>query len=288
MLSLTSRPLPWNGRFAGQPEIVRLDARRPSAQVGEGWAFALFCLHGSARVRLGHALPWVRPGECLLSSQDAPAVIQVDRGSQAVLLRLDQSTLAEGLAQIAPLHRFEPLWITAVHHDAEALGAHLAQACGDALARTPGEGVLQDCLREALLLDQRYTPLQARCPGRTGSQRRAVLARFERTRLRFAWSESLLDADVDDLARSTSYTRWHFIRTFSAIYGDTPAEFLRETRLNWCASQLATSDLSISEIACMAGYGSHASFARAFRSHYGRSASEWRFQREAELLKKAG
>jgi AraC family transcriptional regulator len=281
MNTLLAHRSDWSVACASQPEILRLDTRRPSAQVGTGWAFAVYCVQGSVRVRLGHAQPWLRAGETLLSSQDTPATIQLERGAQALLLRLDLEALSTGLAQIAPLHRFEPLWVTAVHHDAQALGAMLSVACGESMARTPCDNTLQRCLTETLQLDQRYAPLQGRCPGRTQAQRRAVLARFERTRLRFAWAESNLDADVDELARGTSYTRWHFIRTFAGIYGETPTEFLREVKLNWCANQLAVSDLSISEIADLAGYGSHASFARAFRSHYGHSASEWRFRRES-------
>lgn len=254
-----------------------LDAQRPSAQIGEGWALLVYCQRGSLRLRLPHAQPLLMAGESALCSQDLPATVVLDRGSQALLLRVEQQALRAGLQRLDPTHRFEPMWITAVHHDSQALGDALASVPGESSARSLSDIALQRCLREALTLDARYAPLQRRCAGRTSAQRRAVLARFERTRLRFAWCDSLLDADVDDLARCTAYTRWHFIRSFTAIYGETPAEFLREVRLNWCAAKLAETDLAISEIACMAGYGSHASFARAFRSHYGRCASEWRF-----------
>lgn len=268
-------------RLAGGSEALVLDASRPSAQIGEGWAFIAFCQRGGLRLRLPHAQPLLAEGESLLSSQDVPATISAERGSRALLLRIHQDDLRAALRQVEPMHRFEPLWITAVHHDALALGDALASIPGEGMARSVSEAALLRCLREALDLDLRYAPLQQRCAGRTQAQRRAVLARFERTRLRYAWSEQLLDADVDDLANCTAYTRWHFIRSFTAIYGETPAEFLREVRLNWCAAKLAETDLAISEIACMAGYGSHASFARAFRSHYGRCASEWRFGRVA-------
>lgn len=264
-------------RLSAAAELLVLDAQRPTAQVGEGWAFIVHCQRGGLRLRLPHAQPLLAGGESLLCSQDLPATLILDRGSQALLLRIEQQALRAGLQRIDPTHRFDPMWITAVHHDSHALGDALASIPGEAAARSVADAALQRCLREALALDLRYAPLQRRCAGRTSAQRRAVLARFERTRLRYAWSEQLLDADVDDLASCTAYTRWHFIRSFTAIYGESPAEFLREVRLNWCAAKLAETDLAISEIACMAGYGSHASFARAFRSHYGRCASEWRF-----------
>lgn len=259
-------------------ELRVLDARSPTLRIADGSACVAYCREGRLRVTLAHAQPELQAGEALLAGPESAVGFSVLAGSSALVLRIDADLLRETLQRLDATRRFDPPWLTAVHHAARALGDALA-ALQDSGAQPAGRLA---AITEALQLDRRYDPLQARCPGRTAAQRRAVLARFERTRMRFAYSEEALDADVERMAACTSYTRWHFIRCFSAIYGESPAEYLREVRLQWCATQLERTDLAVSEIAWMAGYGSHASFARAFRSHYGRCASEWRYRRAPE------
>lgn len=265
-------------------ELLELNVLRPHAQVGAGQSALLVCTHGQLQVSLGLGEPELAAGQALLCSADTPLRASAGRGSAGLLLTLGHDTLRQCLRAVDPLRRFDPLLITARHAD----GARLIDAMQPLAGRHGAVGRLsasdlQRVVLAAVELDRRFDALLARCPGRTAAHRRQVLARFERTRQRFAWSPQRLDADVETLASSTNYTRWHFVRCFTAIYGESPAEFMRELRLRWCAEQLTGSDLAISEIAWMAGYGSHASFARAFRSHYGRCASEWRSQRYGSL-----
>jgi len=60
---------------------------------------------------------------------------------------------------------------------------------------------------------------------------------------------------------------------FRDAFGQTPHDYHREVRMAEAKHLLATSDLSISEIGRRVGYGSYASFARAYQDFFGRPPS---------------
>jgi AraC family transcriptional regulator len=61
--------------------------------------------------------------------------------------------------------------------------------------------------------------------------------------------------------------------------GETPLELQRRLRMERAASSLLREDASVTGIAFAAGYETHESFTRAFRSHYDCSPSEFRSSR---------
>ena len=82
---------------------------------------------------------------------------------------------------------------------------------------------------------------------------------------------------LDDLARVACFSQYHFHRLFAAMTGETLGQFISRVRLERAASQLLRSpERSITEVALDSGFGSPASFARAFKGRFGLSASEWR------------
>ena len=82
---------------------------------------------------------------------------------------------------------------------------------------------------------------------------------------------------LDDLARVACFSRFHFHRLFTAMTGETLGQFVSRLRLERSASQLLQSpDRSITEVALDSGFGSSASFARAFKGRFGVSATDWR------------
>ena len=80
----------------------------------------------------------------------------------------------------------------------------------------------------------------------------------------------------EDLAARAYLSRFHFDRVVSATAGETPARFRRRVLLERAAYRLATSELSVLEIAAEAGYSSNEAFTRAFEKAYGTPPSAWR------------
>jgi AraC family transcriptional regulator len=82
---------------------------------------------------------------------------------------------------------------------------------------------------------------------------------------------------LDDVAAAARFSPYHFHRVFSAVTGETLYQFILRLRLEKAAGKLVQNpDQSITEIALDAGFSSSATFARAFRAYYGRSASDFR------------
>lgn len=83
--------------------------------------------------------------------------------------------------------------------------------------------------------------------------------------------------DLDTLADVASFSRFHFHRIFRALVGESVGQYVSRLRVEQAARQLTYhSDKSITAIALDCGFSSSATFARAFKSTFGMSASEFR------------
>lgn len=121
--------------------------------------------------------------------------------------------------------------------------------------------------------------------------RPALVSEYER-RLNLAldYVRHNLDADlsVSAVARAALFSPFHFHRLFTAMTGETLYEHVRRLRLEKAAnSLLGSAGCSITDVALDCGFGSSATFARAFRDHFGMSASEWRMRGGAKKSKKS-
>lgn len=117
-----------------------------------------------------------------------------------------------------------------------------------------------------------FTPLVARCPGRSLQTREQVFSRLLRVRTLVEWA-SQPDFDIESMARVASYSRFHFIRMFREVFAETPNDFLLRIRLQKADELLRRTDLSVSEISLRMGFSGGASFARAFRRQFGTTAT---------------
>lgn len=87
-------------------------------------------------------------------------------------------------------------------------------------------------------------------------------------------SESL---SLDDLADIAAFSRFHFHRIFRAMVGESVSQYVNRIRLERSTRFLTYhSAKSITEIALEVGFSSSATFARAFKSMFGMTASEFR------------
>ena len=82
---------------------------------------------------------------------------------------------------------------------------------------------------------------------------------------------------LDELADAACFSRFHFHRLFSALVGETLADYIRRVRLQRAAARLTQCPKdSITTVALDCGFSSPSVFARAFRERFGVSASDWR------------
>lgn len=242
-----------------------------SARAGD--ATAICVVRGRVRVSLEHSC-W---------ALEAPTVMFLESG-EAVALAGDG------------------LWVYATAPDA-VVRELVGEACGRPIAAplVPGTLRMAPALRHDLLaalrsrrgeacetrlfaasvaihlatMQLQYEPLVARCGGRTWKQRRNAFVRLQRAR-NHLYANLHRELSVAEAAAIASYSPFHFIRAFEAVYGTTPHAYLVEQRLAAARDLLRTSSLAIAEIASMSGFEDRTAFARSYKRRFGISASDHR------------
>ncbi|MGW2563804.1 helix-turn-helix transcriptional regulator [Streptomyces sp. NPDC001514] len=87
------------------------------------------------------------------------------------------------------------------------------------------------------------------------------------------WAEPL---DLDAVAAHAGYSRFHFVRAFKTVYGETPGQYLSRRRTERAEDLLRTVDLSVTEICHLVGFSSLGTFSTRFRMRTGLTPSEYR------------
>lgn len=235
-------------------------------------------LRGSAWVESKEGRFQLRRGDWLALDKESRPMVQADRRGVAIgvslggdaakiAARLTEAGLFAGRGRIGKgdLRLLVRLWRVA----SERLGGHPAA--------DPVEQVA--ALRPLLLFlagVQRDLAVGiARCPGRSRLRKRQVFSRLQRARL---YLEGNCDrvVRIGELAQLTSFSSWYFSKTFHGLYDESPQAASVRMRLERAALLLRTSDMMIGEVAAACGFDNCCSFARAFRSRFGASASTYR------------
>lgn len=119
-----------------------------------------------------------------------------------------------------------------------------------------------------------FRRLAARDPSRRAELlRRAVRAR---DRLHASLAEEVTLAELADVAHLSEF---HLLRIFRQAFGATPAQYRLRLRMDLAHRLTVATCQPISAIASTCGYQDLSAFGRAFRRHFGRSASELRSER---------
>jgi len=84
--------------------------------------------------------------------------------------------------------------------------------------------------------------------------------------------------DVGEIAGEACYSKFHFIRAFKGIYGQTPHQYLTAVRLEK-AKELLEAEMSVTETCHSVGFESLGSFIGLFKRRTGLTPSEYRRER---------
>ena len=78
------------------------------------------------------------------------------------------------------------------------------------------------------------------------------------------------------LARVALVSEAHFIRSFRAVFGETPHRYLQRRRIERAMTMLRHTDRPVTDIAFAVGFHSPGTFSRTFQAIVGRSPSAYR------------
>ncbi|MGZ6019872.1 MAG: helix-turn-helix domain-containing protein [Phenylobacterium sp.] len=137
--------------------------------------------------------------------------------------------------------------------------------------RRAATGVLREdevleLIRQALRIARGAEPLPVTPPERA---RVLAVARL----LDAAYEEAL---SLDDLAAAAGLSRYHFVRVFRAVVGDSPHQYLIGARLRAAADRLLDTAEPITAIALDVGFNDISHFNATFRRAFGAAPGAWR------------
>ena len=93
--------------------------------------------------------------------------------------------------------------------------------------------------------------------------------------------------DLDNIADEAFFSKFHFIRQFKKIYGQTPHQYLKTVRIEK-AMQLLRTNLTVSEACYAVGFESPGSFSSLFKRIAGVTPSAYLLRQQqikAQILK---
>lgn len=243
----------------GEPEAAGAwQARR----LGDAWA----------PVPAAEAVWLVREGEVLLAGREY--TLRLEAGSAWIDDPREPLRARAAGGQGAVLWRL-PLPgsdLPAVLHDADSEFARV-------LGTLAGSGADADRVAEVLRGALGDLPGRIdRCTGRSALRRRDQFIRLARARALLAWGDGE-PADIARLAEVARLSSAHFVRLFHRVFDVPPHRYRIERRMQLAYRMIAHTPLPIGEILHHIGLGSHSTFSRSFRRHFGVSASAVRAQR---------
>lgn len=83
------------------------------------------------------------------------------------------------------------------------------------------------------------------------------------------------ELEVGTVAEAAGVSKFHFIRSFSAEYGLTPAQYLTHRRIERAQDLLRATNLTVTEVCLLVGYSSLGSFSSRFRALVGESPTDY-------------
>jgi AraC-like DNA-binding protein len=82
--------------------------------------------------------------------------------------------------------------------------------------------------------------------------------------------------DLATVAAVAAVSRFHFVRCFASVYGETPMRYLTRRRIERAQDLLRSANLTVTEICMLVGYSSLGSFSSRFRELTGESPVAYR------------
>jgi AraC-like DNA-binding protein len=82
--------------------------------------------------------------------------------------------------------------------------------------------------------------------------------------------------DLAELAAVAGVSRFHFVRSFEAAYGETPIRYLTRRRIERAQDLLRSANLTVTEVCMLVGFASLGSFSSRFSQLTGESPAAYR------------
>lgn len=228
-------------------------------------------LRGSSWIEAREGRFRLRAGEWIAFERDSRPQLQADRRGVCVGLALGPSVLAQ-LARAGGPQLYAGQGSIA-HGDRRTLVRLWRRV--SAPGATVDPAALRPLVTHIAGLQDAFAEHLPRCPGRSRGRKQQVFGRLQRARMYLEGNRDRV-VRIAELAELTAFSSWYFSKTFHQVYGESPQEASARLRLEHAAELLRETDMMIGEVAAACGFDNPCSFARAFRTRHGSSASAYR------------
>ncbi len=82
--------------------------------------------------------------------------------------------------------------------------------------------------------------------------------------------------DLRALAATACVSKHHFVRSFTATYGESPMRYVGRRRIERAQDLLRAANLTVTEVCMLVGYSSLGSFSTRFRQLVGETPTQYR------------
>lgn len=89
--------------------------------------------------------------------------------------------------------------------------------------------------------------------------------------------------NLNDMADTAAFSRFHFIRLFKLAYQKTPHQYLTFVRIEHAKRLMAYKNLSIADICMQSGFESSSSFSSLFKKYTGKSPVVYQLQLQNKI-----
>jgi AraC-like DNA-binding protein len=212
------------------------------------------------------------PGAMLLGNSGAGFEYRHfdDSGDRSIVFDYDDETLEDARRSLGVLGRatstFGRAFVPASTDSVRASALALAALCGG------NPEVLQEAALSALAV--------ALASGKSPVESRGALpSRHERVvtaALRSIEANPAENWSLEALSAAAGFSKFHFLRLFSRLTGQTPRQWVLAIRLRAAAERLATTRAKIVDVALESGFGDVSHFNLSFSAAFGMSPRSYR------------
>ena len=234
---------------------------------------------GECEVEVSGKRYLVQAGEVLFVPSGATHALRMAAGSERYLILFERNgafTMKE-FAALRPMMR-QPIYLTAESEATPVVRKTLLQLVDAYESYT----TLRNLRCYALLMDVFATLGELYLPDVANSAEMSAITRrlsgedaFNRA-LDYLNTNYAENITLDTLADYAGFSRYTLSRMFTRHTGATFIQYLNARRVDMAAELLSQSDLPVTQVALRVGFGSIATFNRAFRTQKGCTPSQYR------------
>ena len=176
--------------------------------------------------------------------------------------------------------RFEPELFERIAHDAGRRAGFAHNRLPPLRPLAPLTARARLAISQPELIEEVAIELAAAALGLSAQERRPAPPSPHQGRmsdvLRYMAAHSTAPHRVAGLARMAKLSPYHFLRSFKAVTGVTPHQWLLRARLRDAAEKLATTRAPVTDIALDVGFEDLSNFTRTFHAEFGTSPRQYR------------